>query len=276
MCYNLFIMKNHEENKNNNNLELLEGTSPEIQDFFARYGPEALEVYVSTRLFHATHSANLDAIATEGLRDTSGTIDEDDLAFLQNAFVRSGGSEDLGDRERFDHYIMGKGYDGESQSPRGIYLSSVVEGMDRPPDGLLENRSYGVSERLAFFIQNLNQIANGGGGLDSVTREQAASMRDRYIDKLLDDNPAIILLEINPLAPEVINERLSAIHLHDLSDPELRRNTLRFANSGDVHLLGPIKPEHLAIADAARLDDDALRNRLLSSPEMNFFRQKPD
>ncbi|MFO0781951.1 MAG: hypothetical protein U0524_03625 [Candidatus Saccharimonadales bacterium] len=261
-------MKNHEENKND--LNLLEGTNPEIQKFFTQYGHEALEAYASTRLFHATHSTNLDTIASEGLHASSELIEEPDVAFLADAFERSGGAKDLGQKERFDHYIIGRGYDEEAQSPRGVYLSSVVESANETPDSLLEARSYGIPERLTFFIQNLNQLATGEV-LDDQTRQQAAIMRDKYIEKLLKTDAAIVLLEVDPLAPEVINERLATVHLQDLSDPDWRRDTLRYANSGDVQLPGPISPEYLAIADAKRIERDEVRRRLLASPEMTFF-----
>jgi len=255
------------------NIRLFQGTAPDIQEFFEEYGLEALEAYTSTRLFHATHSAFLGEIAAKGLRDDAEIINTADLDFMADIFERGGWAEDLGDKERFEHYITGKGY-GPEQDSRGLFILSVLEGRGINPEALLDTSSYGTPERAVFFVQNLNQITKRET-VAKATRQTAADLRDFYVDGLTHESPAIILLEVDPLAPEIINNRLHYIDTYRSLNPQDRLEALKFANSDEVNIPGSIPSEHLAVADAKQVDVARLKERLLQSePGINFFRSQ--
>jgi hypothetical protein len=218
---------------------------PSVVDFFGRF-PEAQATYVDTPLYHLTHSHYLPGIQTEGLRPNRELFPQEHGGFLLQV-LRRYGSGHPSDADYVRNRIL---------EPNNVYLSAVKPDMD----GSL---GYGIPERLMLLMRGMNTLATKSSLTDG-ERGFAAKAYDEHLRALKAGEPSIVALEVNPLAPDVVNNRLGRMALYRIGDSE----TALLAVSGDTYygnniaIDGAIAPEHISVFGQRPLDTTVLEQRV--------------
>jgi hypothetical protein len=238
------------------------GIQPHIKEYLEKLGRGAVDAYGSKRLFHATHSTNLSSIEARGLSGYAVTIESQDMSFLESIFYKYG-SKHPQDTWSFNHYIRGQ----REESDRGVYLSAYKnEEVDKAADTL-----YGLPEKLTFFLQEMDYLSHNKIGT-AHEQERAKEIFTKNYDKITGRKAAIVLLEVDRFAPEVINQLLENIQNLEGKSIETAAISLRNVGEGPagINLYGPIMPENLAIA-AAKPFDIGYWGSILRQNRSRFF-----
>lgn len=239
------------------------GIDPQIKDYLGKLGPSAIEAYANKRLFHATHSTNLPRIESQGLVGDAATIDEEDLVFLDGMF-KSFGSKHPQDIWNYAHYIRGE----RDGADRGVYFSAF--GPEQVHEAL--KTYYGVPEKLGFFMREMDYLSKNKVGSEAEMK-RAGQIFDKYYRKLTEGNPAIVTLEVDKFAPEVINLLLR--NISNLEGKTILSAAIALKNVGlqpaGVNLPGPIWPENLSIADAKKFDVEAFTSQVQQNRTSYFM-----
>jgi hypothetical protein len=241
------------------------GIQPYIKEYLEKLGAGAIDAYGSKRLFHATHSSNLPSIEAQGLSGNATIIESGDMAFLDFMFSRYG-SKHPQDAWSFNHFVRGK----RDESDRGVYLSAYKhEDVDQAANTL-----YGLPEKLCFFLQEMDYLSGNQIG-SAKDQERAKEIFSKYYHRISNEKAAIVLLEVDRFAPEVINQLLEGIENLEGKPIISAAISLRNVREGPagVNLYGPIMPENLAIAAAKPFDIDYW-DSILRQNRSRFFGQQ--
>jgi|SRR5688572_20318596 len=176
------------------------GLVPRVSAFFDRF-PSAQQVYSSTRLYHSTHSMYVPGILSEGLRSNPDLFPRNHGQFLLDIYNRYGPGEPS-DVEYIQDRIL---------NDRLVYVST-----ERPGTGFA---SYGIPERLMFLARGLYSLSRKES-LTVAECDFAAEALQGHVRGLTENDPAIVDLEIDPLAPSLANNRLGAFALERIDDAE--------------------------------------------------------
>lgn len=230
---------------------------PHIVQFMADHGPEAFDHYMDTRVFHVTHESHVPAIMQEGLHAATSPVDAEDLTYISGMFERYG-SRHPNNIYMFGHYILGQ-RQGEN---RGLYLS--LRGKNSQLGDQM-NASYGVPERVPMLMGELAAMQARAIGTPA-EQTQAKQIFDKYYERYFYAGSRVVMLEVNPLAPPVINHRLAHIDRLSGDDPDLVAMILA-SDSRDVNLRNGeiIEPEYLSVHSSATGPVDTWRQVLTSS-----------
>jgi hypothetical protein len=216
-------------------------TAPSVQRFFDRF-PAAYSNYAGTPLYHLTHSRYLPGIQADGLRPHPTLFPETQGAFLVD-ILRRYGSGHPGDSDYVQRRIL---------DPRTVYLSTSQPDMQ----GSL---AYGVPERLMLLMRGMASLALKASLTDG-ERQFAAAALEGHRQALTENNPAIVGLCVDPLAPSVANSRFGTLDLDSVPDAETALDIARYVDDVDVNNIavqGRISPEY--ITEFGRTPIDAER-----------------
>lgn len=203
---------------------------PDILSFFDRY-PEALARYAAAPLYHNTHSMNEAAILEHGLQDKPSLFPAEEGEFLLRMFDKYGNSHPA-DRQYIQDRILAGG---------NIFLSTIAP----DPNNLIQ---YRTAERLMLLMRSMYTLQSKES-LSVSERTFAATSLTHHTNRLVKNNPAISSLEINPLAPNVVNERLGRFSLDHFDEEE----SLQVAENPDgayrsnIVISGTIDPMYIRI-----------------------------
>ena len=173
---------------------------PLVIELFEALGDSGLEVYGSQNLVHNTLASLVPVILEGGMNEARVVPDEEDIEFAAELFEEKGFFYP-DNKEDFDLYIRGR--HGE-QEPGNFFfqvgeisLKNIVE-------------TYGIPERVSIFAQEMFAIANiDNKGYTPEERAHAAKLHEKYITLLKQKGaPDAAILQVDPFAPPVINQRL--------------------------------------------------------------------
>ena len=204
--------------------------APNVTNFFERF-PAAKEAYASASLYHLTHSRYLAGIQANGLQTNVEPFPQEHGAFLLDVYDRYGPNHPS-DRHYIQDRILGSS---------AIFLSAVQPNME----GRLD---YGVPERLLVLMRSMAALATKENLTDG-ERNFAAAALEEHRQALSAGDPAIVALEVNPLAPEIVNHRLGHPELDEIRDPEIAVETMRYVDgnySSNIGVAGAIEPEFIS------------------------------
>lgn len=174
----------------------------QAQAFFDAY-PAAHTAYAETKLYHLTHSQYLGSILEHGLNPGLDIFDPEEGEFLQRMYAKYG----RGTTHESD-YIRNRICASEA-----VYLSTetpMLEGF----------QVYGVPERLAYLMLGMKALGQKKQ-LSPAERDFAHQSFGRHHSALTAPGAEIVALQIDPLAPSVVNSLLGNIattYVHDEDD----------------------------------------------------------
>jgi hypothetical protein len=216
--------------------------SPSVSHFFDRF-PAAQEAYAEAPLYHLTHSRYLGGIQANGLQANRTLFPEEHGAFLLEMYQRYG-SNHPSDAAYIRDRIL---------DPSNVYLSTARPDMN----GYL---SYGVPERLVFLMRGMKALA-AKTSLSSGERDFAAHALEEHREALTADEPSIVALEINPLSPSVVNNRLGRMALDKVSDMETALQVARYVDGSYANNIpireGDIDPEFITVFGETPFDPES-------------------
>lgn len=202
-----------------------------VDHFFERF-PGAKEVYAAARLYHLTHSAYLPGIQVDGLQPNRNLFPAEHGSFLLQMFQRYGSGQPA-DADYITNRIL---------DPSNVYLSTTQPNMNG-------HVGYGMPERLVFLMRGLRTLATK----QSLTVEEryfAAQAFDKHLETLSKGVPSIVAIEVDPLAPSVLNNRLGRIALEKVQDLDTALEIARYVDrpySNNIPIANTIGPEFITV-----------------------------
>jgi hypothetical protein len=203
--------------------------APRVERFFDQY-PAAREAYANSTLYHQTHERFVPTILAEGLRPHPQLFPEEHGAFLLRMCHRY----DHG-RARAIEYIKDRIID-----PSRIYFFTTPPGMRGAP-------SYSMPERLMLLMGSMSALANKDR-LTHGEREFAARAFEEHRRSMFDGNPNTVILEVDPLAPSIVNHRVGRLHLEEADNLERAVDGMEYVDGtwpNNVALHEPVAPEFI-------------------------------
>jgi hypothetical protein len=213
---------------------------PHIQQFIERF-PAARDVYATTNLYHRTHSRYLPDIQTEGLRPHPELFPAEQGQFLLDMLQKYGSGH-----PNHAEYVRDK-----ILSADRIYLSTVN------PD-LSWYVTYGIPERLTFLMRGLSTLATKSSLTDGERNFAAQSLEEHRV-ALTENNPALITLEIDPLAPGIMNSRLGGVALQTYPDEAAATAAIEYIDGGDrnnIAVQEEIEPSFIRVYSRLPIDPE--------------------
>ncbi|HSX07277.1 MAG TPA: hypothetical protein VLG11_00070 [Candidatus Saccharimonadales bacterium] len=211
----------------------MSGVRPEIQGFFERF-PAAHDAYADSKLYHLTHSRYVPGIQTEGLRPNADLFPAEQGVFLLHV-CSSYSSGQPSDIEYVQNRILNSG---------NIYLSATVPDMS-------DEFGYGIPERLVFLMRGMAALATKSS-LTEAERNFAARALEGHRTALTEGEPAIVALQVDPLAPGVVNNRLGNVPLDGIHDETLALDAVRYVDGpygNNIPIQSAIEPGFITVFD---------------------------
>ena len=179
---------------------------PDVVELFDTFGEPVVNAYAGRGLFHITHSAFLDQIMKQGLRPDVEVVDSADINFLAEVFSEYG-SSDIHSRTKFVRQFMN--FDpARGMIERGVCLypqPPTYSGL--PLDYVPSYGLHGAPHIMRYFLRNMRTMAYKPAHFGDKKAAHAKELLDHYVEKLAQGNPQLVLLEVDPFAPAVINSR---------------------------------------------------------------------
>lgn len=185
-----------------------------VSTFFERF-PSAQAAYSETKLYHSTHSMYVPSILREGLRSNPDLFPSSHGQFLLDMYNRygEGHPDDV-------NYIRDR-----ILNDRLVYVSA-----ERPGTGFA---AYGIPERLMLLARGMYSLSRKGN-LTVAERGFAAEALQGHVRSLTENKPAIVDLEVDPLAPSLAN-RLGAFAVERVDDAETAEFVARHIDGNYAH-----------------------------------------
>lgn len=205
--------------------------NPSVERFFDRF-PAARDSYANTALYHLTHSRYVPGIQTHGLRPHPALFPVSQGTFLMD-MLHQYGSGHPGDSDYVQRRIL---------DPSTVYLSTTRPDMEGP-------LGYGIPERLMLLMRGMASLAVKTSLTDG-ERQFAARALEEHRQALTENSPAIVGLQIDPLAPSVANSRLGTFNLDKVPDAETALDVARYvdgAYANNIPIQDTIGPEQITI-----------------------------
>lgn len=209
-----------------------------VQSFFDRF-PAAYDMYAGTPLYHLTHSRYVPGIQKDGLRPHPALFPAAQGTFLMD-MISKYGSGHPGDTAYIQNRIL---------DPNTIYLSTTRPDMEA-------TLGYGVPERLMLLMRGMASLAVKTSLTDN-ERDFAAHSLEEHRQALTENNPAIVGLRVDPLAPSVANSRLGRFSLDKVSDAETALDIARYVDgsyASNIPVQSEIAPEYITIFGRTPID----------------------
>lgn len=211
----------------------MSGVRPDIQGLFERF-PAARDAYADSRLYHLTHSNYVPGIQAAGLRPNADLFPAEQGVFLLH-MCRRYGSGQPSDTDYIQRRIL------ESSN---IYLSAVKPDMS-------DEFGYGIPERLVLLMRGMAALA-AKNSLTEVERTFATQSLEGHRAALAEGEPAIVALQIDPLAPSVVNNRFSGQALHEIHDEAAALAAVQYVDGpygNNIPVQDTIEPDFITVFD---------------------------
>jgi hypothetical protein len=179
---------------------------PDVVELFSRFGKPLIETYAGRGLFHVTHSAFLEPIMAEGLVPGADVVEPEDVHFLAGAYMKHAHAA-ASERVRFLRTFMN--YDRAREDiERGVFLFPFPPTFSSmPQDFEISYNLHGGPKVMRHFLRNIRYLAEDRHQFEEGERANAKTLLDGYVEKLATGQPALVVLEVDPFSPAVINSR---------------------------------------------------------------------
>lgn len=243
--------------------------------------PTCAEAYNRFQIFHVTHSSRSGRILSEGLKSSSTVIPAEALDFLEEMFHKYG-TRHPDDRQFFDHYIQGKGYDNSEQESRGVFLSAHKPFLLLNESG--KAMGYVIPERVIFLLRNLNDLATFNR-ISSEDSQAARKLFERISEPFLSYESSTSVFSIDPTSEEVLETIFQNFQFDESSKKLTVKNLLGLESEedyfqwflgqiNDIIVSEGISPESLTHVGDHPIDVDALARQCTTQGRL-FYQNQP-